>query len=68
MLPSEIKQLPGRYRRAFALSSLARHEEAVSAMERTVSLARSPLLIGTLGLVYARAGRHEHAQRLLQEL
>jgi len=56
-------------RHAFALSDLGRHEEAVPAMERVVfSLARTPIYTGVLGLVYARAGRHEDAARLRREL
>jgi TolB-like protein/Tfp pilus assembly protein PilF len=56
------------WRHALALSGLGRHDEAVATMERRVSLSRTPTSIGLLGLVYGRAGRHEDAGRLLQEL
>jgi len=55
-------------RHAFAASGLGRHEEAISEMERAVSLYRTPIATGELGLFYGRAGRHEDARRLLQEL
>jgi TolB-like protein len=56
------------YRHALALSGLGRHEEAVATMERRVALARTPISVGTLGLVCGRAGRHQDARRLLEEL
>jgi TolB-like protein len=58
----------GLFRHAFALSGLERHDEAVATMERVVALSRTPIFTGVLGLVCARAGRHEGARRLLQEL
>lgn len=56
------------FRHALALSALGRHDEAVPAMEWVVSMARTPIFTGVLGLVYGRASRHEDAGRLLQEL
>jgi TolB-like protein/Tfp pilus assembly protein PilF len=58
----------GLFRHALALSGLARHDEAVATMERVVSLQRTPIFTGVLGLVYARAGRYEDTRRLRQEL
>jgi TolB-like protein/Tfp pilus assembly protein PilF len=55
-------------RHAFALTGLERHDEAIPAMEHVLSVSQMPIYTGTLGLVYARAGRHEDAARLLQEL
>jgi adenylate cyclase len=55
-------------RHAFALSGLGRHDEAILAMERVLARSRMPIFTGVLGLVYARAGRHEDAGQLLQEL
>jgi TolB-like protein/Tfp pilus assembly protein PilF len=55
-------------RHGFALSGLERHDEAVAALEEVVARSRVPIFTGVLGLVYARAGRHQDAQRLLQEL
>jgi len=58
----------GLWWHASALSGLRRHDEAVATMERVVSIARTPVFTGSLGLVYGRAGRHEDAGRLRQEL
>jgi Flp pilus assembly protein TadD len=51
-----------------ALCGLGRNEEAVKAFERAVTMSRTPLFVGLLGLAYARAGRADEAARLLQEL
>jgi serine/threonine protein kinase/Tfp pilus assembly protein PilF len=51
-----------------ALCSLERYEEAVGALERTVTLSRAPIFVGLLGLGYARAGRYDDAKHLLHEL
>ena len=58
----------GMFRHAFALSGLERHDEAVATMERVVARSRTPIFTGVLGLLYARARRHEDARRLLEEL
>ena len=58
----------GSWIRGLALMMLGRHGEAVEMLERTVSLSRAPFFVGMLGLVYARGGRVEDAQRLLSEL
>ncbi|HXW92787.1 MAG TPA: protein kinase [Terriglobales bacterium] len=54
--------------RSLALSGMARHEEAITSMERAIMLSRAPIFTGVLGLVYARAGRPEDATRLLREI
>jgi tetratricopeptide (TPR) repeat protein len=51
-----------------ALSSLGKHEETIQTLERAVTLSRSPMFVGLLGLAYARADRTGDATRLLQEL
>lgn len=51
-----------------ALSGLGRNEEAIKALERAVTLSRTPVFVGVLGLVYARHGRPDDAGRLLSEL
>jgi serine/threonine-protein kinase len=51
-----------------ALSGLGRHQEAIEALERAVTLSRTAVFVGALGLVYARAGRPQDASRLLCEL
>ena len=58
----------GLWQRGIALSGLARHEEAVEALERVVTLSRAPIFVGILGLAYALAGRRDDATRLLREL
>jgi serine/threonine protein kinase len=58
----------GLWQRGIALSGLARHEEAIEALERVVTLSRAPIFVGILGLAYARAGRRDDATRLLHEL
>ena len=58
----------GLWQRGMALSGLGRHEEAVEALERAVTLSRAPIFVGILGLAYARAGRYDDATRLLHEL
>ena len=54
--------------RGLALSALGRHEVAIAALERAVTLSRAPVFVGILGLAYARAGRIDDATRLLHEL
>ena len=39
-----------------------------SAFERAVTMSRTPLFVGLLGLAYARAGRADDTARLLHEL
>jgi TolB-like protein/Flp pilus assembly protein TadD len=56
------------WRHGCALSGLGRHEEAIATMERSCSLWPAPIMIGLLGLVFGRAGRHENAGRLLHKL
>jgi serine/threonine protein kinase/tetratricopeptide (TPR) repeat protein len=51
-----------------ALSGLGKHAEAIQTLERAVTLSRSPMFVGLLGLAYARARRHDDANRLLHEL
>lgn len=58
----------GLWLRGLLLCDLGRHEEAVAALERAVTLSRAPIFVGSLGLVYARAGRIDDATRLLREL
>jgi adenylate cyclase len=60
--------LIGLWIRGLALSGLGRHEEAIEALERAVTLSRAPLFVGLLGLGYSRAGRLDDAARLLREL
>ena len=54
--------------RSLALSALQRHEEAVASMERAIMLSRAPIFAGILGLVYARAGRTDDANRMVGEI
>ena len=54
--------------RGLALSRLQRHEEAIAMLERGVTLSRAPYYVGHLGMGYARAGRLDDANRLLNEL
>ena len=54
--------------RGLALSGLERHEEAIAMLERGVTLSRAPYYVGHLGMGYARAGRLDDANRLLNEL
>jgi eukaryotic-like serine/threonine-protein kinase len=54
--------------RGLALSRLGRHEEAIAMLERGVTLSRAPYYVGHLGMGYARAGRIDDANRLLNEL
>ena len=58
----------GLWVRGLALSGLGRHEEAIDAAERTVTLARAPCFVSMLGFIYARAGRLDDASRLQHEL
>jgi serine/threonine protein kinase/Flp pilus assembly protein TadD len=54
--------------RGLALSGLERHVEAIEALERAVTLSRTPGFVGNLGFAYARAGRPDDAIQLLREL
>jgi serine/threonine protein kinase len=54
--------------RGLALSGMERHEEAIAMFERGVTLSRAPYYVGHLGMGYARAGRLDDANRLLNEL
>ncbi len=58
----------GLWQHGIALSGLARHAEAIEALERVVTLSRAPIFVGILGLAYARSGRRDDATRLLNEL
>jgi serine/threonine protein kinase len=49
-------------------SSLGLNQEAVETIERVIAKSRAPIYVGLLGAAYARAGRAEDAQRLLDEL
>jgi TolB-like protein/Tfp pilus assembly protein PilF len=60
--------LLGLWAQGMALCGLGRNEEAIKAFERAVTMSRTPLFVGLLGLAYARAGRAADAARLLQEL
>ena len=54
--------------RGASLSALGRHEEAIADFERAVTMSRTPIFVGLLGLGYARGGRLDDAKRLLREL
>jgi len=58
----------GLWIRGLALCGLERNEEAIEVLERTATLSRAPIFVGVLGLGYARAGRADDANRLLDEL
>jgi TolB-like protein len=60
--------LLGLWAQGMALCGLGRNEEAIKAFERAVTMSRTPLFVGLLGLAYARAGRSDDAARLLHEL
>jgi len=49
-------------------SCLGLSQEAVETLERVNVKSRAPIYVGLLGAAYARAGRTEDAQRLLEEL
>jgi TolB-like protein/Tfp pilus assembly protein PilF len=53
-----------------ALGLLGRHEEALDAIERAISIvvSRAPIFVSALGYAYARVGRLDDATRLLREL
>ena len=53
---------------ALSLSRLERHDEAIAAAERVVTLSRLPFYVGVLGGAYAYAGRADDARRLRVEL
>jgi serine/threonine protein kinase/tetratricopeptide (TPR) repeat protein len=58
----------GLWIHGLALSGLERHEEAIRSLERAVTISRAPIFVGLMGMVSARAGRHEDAVRLVHEL
>jgi serine/threonine protein kinase/Tfp pilus assembly protein PilF len=58
----------GLWMRGVSLCGLGRTEEGIVALERAVTLSRAPIFVSLLGLVYARAGRVDDADRLLGEL
>ena len=60
--------LMGLWPLALAQSCLGRHDEAIAAAERAVTLSRAPFYVGILGGAYASAGRREDARRLHGEL
>jgi serine/threonine protein kinase len=60
--------LPALWPLGVALSHGGRHDEAIRALERAVTLSRAPLYVGLLGLALARAGQVEAARGLLREL
>ena len=60
---------PSHERLSLAHAALGHHEAAVTAMEQAVRLAPGmPPLRGSLGYMYARAGRTAEARRVLQTL
>jgi serine/threonine protein kinase/Tfp pilus assembly protein PilF len=60
--------LPALWPLGLALSHGERHDEAIAALERAVTLSRAPLYVGLLGLALARAGQVEAPRGLLREL
>ena len=60
--------LLGLWAQGMALCGLGRNEEAIKSFERAVTMSRTPLFVGLLGLAYARAGRVDDTARLLHEL
>ena len=60
--------LPALWPRGLSLSLAGRHDEAISALERVVTLSRAPLYVGVFELACARAGRVDLARALLREL
>jgi len=67
-LELQSDNLPGLWMRGLAACYLGRNQEAIEALDRAATLSRTPLFVGLLGLVYARAGRLDDAIRLLREL
>lgn len=61
--------VPGWWGLAVACTASARHEEAIAAAERAVTLSeRAVFCVGFQGLVLGNAGRMTEARRLLEEL
>ena len=60
--------LLGLWAHALALCGLRRNDEAIEALERTLTMSRAPVFVGALGLACARAGHLDDATRLLHEL
>jgi eukaryotic-like serine/threonine-protein kinase len=58
----------GNWAKGLSLNLLDRVEEAVETLEKVVAASRAPLYVGLLGMAYARIGRRDNANRLLQEL
>ncbi|MGQ0735738.1 MAG: protein kinase domain-containing protein [Acidobacteriota bacterium] len=68
-LDTEPDYLVALYSVTGAYSRLGRHDEAIAAMERAVSLAdRASFYLGILGATYAEAGHVDRARRVLDEL
>lgn len=53
---------------AGALSETGDHPAAIQTMEKAAQVEPSPVMLGTLGMIYARAGRRKEAEKLLQQL
>jgi tetratricopeptide (TPR) repeat protein len=68
LLELQPDSLAGLWTRGIALSSLGRHDEAVTTCERAVILSQWPFYVGLLGMAYGRAGRTADAQRVLDEI
>ena len=52
-----------------SLTGIANHSEAIAACESALSIShRNPMALGGAGYAYARAGRTENAERILDEL
>jgi len=60
--------LTGLWLLGLSASALGRNQEAIEALEQVSSISRAPIYVGFLGLVYARSGRLEDANRLVREL
>ena len=55
--------------RTLTLSELQRHDEAIETAERALAVSnRQPFYLSALGVAWARAGRRDDANRMLQEL
>jgi serine/threonine-protein kinase len=64
----QVDYLFGNWAKGLSLSLLNRNEEAVETLEKVVAASRAPLYMGLLGMAYARTGRRDDANRLLDEL
>jgi tetratricopeptide (TPR) repeat protein len=67
-LELQPEYLFGLWVKGLSECSLQHHQEAVETLERVISYSRAPIFMGLMGTAYARAGRPEDAQRLLDEL